>query len=257
MVTRFKIATNIFASALIALICTSNAVLAQSSNNYEPERSWDGSPDLNGIWQAIGTAHWDLQDHEASAGLPEMGAIGAIPPGQGVVVGGEIPYQEWALEQKQENWANRPGADPETKCYLPGVPRATYLPYPFQILQGTGKIMIVYGYAEANRTIHMDKETPEAAPLDTWMGRSHGRWEGNTLVVDAQDFNGEAWFDRAARAAPDRQNKQSHNQPHRFGPRPDQAWAQWSNLPASGFLYQAGRQQVSNSGSEYQNHAVD
>jgi hypothetical protein len=201
MVTRFKTATNILASALIALICTSNAVLAQSSNNYEPKRSWDGSPDLNGIWQAIGTAHWDLQDHEASAGLPEMGAIGAIPPGQGVVVGGEIPYQEWALEQKQENWANRPGADPETKCYLPGVPRATYLPYPFQILQGTGKIMIVYGYAEANRTIHMDKETPEAAPLDTWMGRSHGRWEGNTLVVDAQDFNGEAWFDRAGNFA--------------------------------------------------------
>jgi hypothetical protein len=201
MVTRFKTATNTLASALVALICTSNAVLAQPSNNYEPERSWDENPDLNGIWQAIGTAHWDLQDHEASAGLPEMGAIGAIPPGQGVVVGGEIPYQDWALEKKQENWANRPGADPETKCYLPGVPRATYLPYPFQILQGTGKIMIVYGYAEANRTIHMDKETPEAAPLDTWMGRSHGRWEGNTLVVDAQDFNGEAWFDRAGNFA--------------------------------------------------------
>jgi len=201
MVTRFKTATNTLASALVALICTSNAVLAQPSNNYEPERSWDGNPDLNGIWQAIGTAHWDLQDHEASAGLPEMGAIGAIPPGQGVVVGGEIPYQDWALEKKQENWANRPGADPETKCYLPGVPRATYLPYPFQILQGTGKIMIVYGYAEANRTIHMDKETPEAAPLDTWMGRSHGRWEGNTLVVDAHDFNGEAWFDRAGNFA--------------------------------------------------------
>jgi hypothetical protein len=201
MVTRFKQAANVLALALIALIFTGNAALAQSSNNYEPEPGWDGNPDLNGIWQAIGTAHWDLQDHEASAGLPEMGAIGAVPPGQGVVVGGEIPYQDWALEKKQENWANRPAADPETKCYLPGVPRATYLPYPFQILQGTGKIMIVYGYAEANRTIHMDKENPEAAPLDTWMGRSHGRWEGNTLVVDAQDFLGEAWFDRAGNFA--------------------------------------------------------
>ena len=96
MVTRFKIATNILASALMVLICTINAVLAQPLNNYEPERAWDGNPDLNGIWQAIGTAHWDLQDHEASAGLPEMGAIGAIPPGQGVVIGGEIPYQDWA-----------------------------------------------------------------------------------------------------------------------------------------------------------------
>ena len=201
MVSRSKQAANVLALALIALIFTGNNALAQSSNNYQPEPGWDGNPDINGVWQAIGTAHWDLQDHEASAGLPEMGAIGAVPPGQGVVIGGEIPYQDWALEQKAENWANRLTEDPETKCYLPGVPRATYLPYPFQILQGTGKIMIVYGFAEANRTIHMDKENPEAAPLDTWMGRSHGRWEGNTLVVNAQDFNGQAWFDRAGNFA--------------------------------------------------------
>ena len=115
--------------------------------------------------------------------------------------GGEIPYQDWALEKKQENWAGRPTADPETKCYLPGVPRATYLPYPFQILQGTDKIMIVYGFAEANRTIHMNVENPEAPPLDTWMGRSYGNWEGNTLVVEAQGFLGEAWFDRAGNFA--------------------------------------------------------
>ena len=91
--------------------------------------------------------------------------------------------------------------DPEAKCYLPGVPRATYLPYPFQIIQGDKKIMIVYGFAEANRTIHMDKENPEPPPIDSWMGRSHGRWEGDTLVVDAEGFNGEAWFDRAGNFA--------------------------------------------------------
>lgn len=201
MVTRSKVACATLNLAILALFAASGGALAQSSTNYQPQLGWDGNPDINGVWQAIGTAHWDLEDHEASAGFPELGAIGAVPPGQGVVVGGEIPYQPWALEKKQENWANRPGADPETKCYLPGVPRATYLPYPFHILQGTGKIMIVYGYAEANRTIHMDKENPEPAPLDTWMGRSHGRWEGNTLVVDAQDFNGEAWFDRAGNFA--------------------------------------------------------
>ena len=165
--------------------------------------AYDGHPDLSGIWQAIGTAHWNLQDHQASAGPPELGAIGATPPGMGVVVGGEIPYQPWALDQKRQNFENRQTEDPETKCYLPGVPRATYLPYPFQILQGTNKIMIVYGFAEANRTIHMDKENPAPAPIDSWMGRSHGRWEGDTLVVDAAGFNGQAWFDRAGNFASD------------------------------------------------------
>ncbi len=166
-------------------------------------RAYDGHPDLSGIWQAIGTAHWNIQDHQASAGPPELGAIGATPPGKGVVEGDEIPYQPWALDQKRQNFENRLAEDPETKCYLPGVPRATYLPYPFQILQGTNKIMIVYGFAEANRTIHMDKEIPEPAPIDSWMGRSHGHWEGDTLVVDVAGFNGQAWFDRAGNFASD------------------------------------------------------
>ncbi len=164
-------------------------------------RGWDGRPDLNGIWQAIGTAHWNLEDHPAGPGHPDLGAIGAVPPGQGVVVGGEIPYLEAALEQRKKNARNRMTADPEAKCFLPGVPRATYLPYPFQIIQGDKKIMLLYGFAEANRTIHMDKENPEPPPLDSWMGRSHGRWEGDTLVVDAEGFNGEAWFDRAGNFA--------------------------------------------------------
>jgi len=164
-------------------------------------RAWDGHPDLNGIWQAIGTAHWDLQDHPARPGHPDLGAIGAMPPGQSVVVGNEIPYLPQALEQKQKNFENRLREDPELKCFMPGVPRATYLPYPFQIIQGTDKIMMVYGFADANRTIHMDKAAPEPSPIETWMGRSHGRWEGDTLVVDVEGFNGQAWFDRAGNFA--------------------------------------------------------
>ena len=158
MIIRLKPTVFVPFKALLAASLLSVTAIAQDIGNYQPEQAWDGNPDINGVWQAIGTAHWDLQDHEASAGLPEMGAIGAVPPGQGVVVGGEIPYQDWALEQKQANWDSRPIGDPETKCYLPGVPRATYLPYPFQILQGTDKKMIVYGFAEANRTIHMNVE---------------------------------------------------------------------------------------------------
>ncbi len=187
---------------VVAMSCALLLLGAGSAHaQTELPRAWDGHPDLNGIWQAIGTAHWDLEDHPASAGHPDLGAIGAVPPGQGVVEGGEIPYQAWAREQRQQNFENRLIEDPEAKCFLPGVPRATYLPYPFQIIQGDRKVMIVYGFAEANRTIHMDKDTPEAPPLDTWMGRSHGRWDGDTLVVDAVGFTGEGWFDRAGNFA--------------------------------------------------------
>jgi hypothetical protein len=174
------------------------------SQSGELPRAHDGKPDLSGVWQTFATANYDLQDHPASAGPAEFGARFAVPPGQGVVVGGEIPYRPEALEQKKRNFENRYREDPEAKCYLPGVPRATYLPYPFQILQGTGQIMVVYGFAEANRTIHMDKENPEAAPIDSWMGRSHGVWEGDTLVVTAAGFNGQAWLDRAGNFASDR-----------------------------------------------------
>jgi hypothetical protein len=176
---------------------------SQSESATDFPRAWDGHPDLNGIWQVLGTAHWDIQDHSAAAGPSSLGAIGAVPPGLGVVVGNEIPYQPWALEKKRANAENRYTDDPEIKCYLPGVPRATYLPYPFQIIQGTDKLMIVYGFAEANRTIHIGVENPEPSPIDSWMGRSYGRWEGDTLVVDAAGFNGQSWFDRAGNFASD------------------------------------------------------
>ena len=113
--------------AILSMVVTVSA--AAQSGDYEAPRHYDGHPDLNGVWQAIGTAHWNIQDHTASAGHPDLGAIGAVPPGQGVVEGDEIPYKPEALEQKQKNWDNRRTDDPEAKCYLPGVPRATYLPY--------------------------------------------------------------------------------------------------------------------------------
>lgn len=166
-------------------------------------RMADGRPNLNGIWQVMNTANWDLEDHPAKAGPPQFGVFGAVPPGVGVVEGGEIPYKPAALQKRQENFKSRFTDDPENKCYMPGVPRATYLPYPFQIIQGTAKIAIVYSVNEANRTVHMDKAKPEPAPIDSWMGRSHGRWDGDTLVVEAAGFNGLAWLDRAGNHATD------------------------------------------------------
>ena len=163
---------------------------------HELARTADGKPDLNGIWQALNTANWDIEDHAAGPGpVASLGATGAVPPGLGVVEGGEIPYLPAAMAKKKENFTNRFTADPEIKCYLPGVPRATYMPQPFQIIQGAKSIMIAYQYAGAVRTIPMDDPGP--SPTSSWMGWSAGHWEGNTLVVDVTGFNDDTWFDRA------------------------------------------------------------
>jgi hypothetical protein len=189
---------------------------------YRPSRTADGKPDLNGIWQALNAANYDIQAHAARpalalvpapprTGVPGLvratpvdlpapavrafGAVGGVPAGESVVEGDDIPYQPWAAAKKKENaehWLER---DPEVKCFMPGVPRATYMPYPFQILQSTNKIAIAYEFAGATRTIHLDAVGD--SPSSTWMGWSRGRWEGDTLVVESTDFNEETWFDRA------------------------------------------------------------
>jgi hypothetical protein len=166
------------------------------ANTYRAPRTKDGKPNLNGIWQAVNEANWDLEAHGAAAGpMYQMGAAYSQPPGIGIVEGGAIPYKPQALQKKKENFASRATKDPEFKCYLPGVPRAMYMPYPFQILQGTDHIMIAFEYAGALRTVYMKNQTE--APADSWMGWSNGKWEGDTLVIDTTGFNDLSWFDRA------------------------------------------------------------
>ncbi len=181
--------------AAIALTLCPTPAGAQSSA-YQILRTKDGKPDLSGIWQVLSTANWDLQAHAAQAGhVVALGAQGAEPAGIGVVEGGEIPYLPAALAQKKTNYEKRFTDDPEIKCYMPGVPRATYLPFPFQILQSQKVIQISYEFAAAARTIFMQKMPP--APLDSWMGQSVGHWEGDTLVVDVTGLVDQTWFDRA------------------------------------------------------------
>ena len=155
----------------------------------------DGNPDLNGIWQAMGSAHWDLEDHAARPGpFEELGALGAIPAGLGVVDGGEIPYQPWAAEKRAENRANWVKLDPAVKCFMPGIPRATYMPFPFQIVQTPKAILFAYEFASTSRVIRLDRPGSEAlAP--SWMGYALGRWEGETLVVDVTAQVADTWFD--------------------------------------------------------------
>jgi len=150
-------------------------------------RTPDGKPDLSGIWQVMNSAAWDIQDHNAQKG---------VPAGRGVVEGNELPYKPEALAKKKSNYENRAAADPESKCYLPGVPRITYTPLPFQIVQTPAQVTILYEYAHAVRNIFMSTPHIEGQ-LYWWMGDSRGRWDGDTLVVDVTDFNDETWFDRA------------------------------------------------------------
>jgi hypothetical protein len=183
------------AVAAAAAVWMRGGPAAGQTERYQAPRTAEGRPDLNGIWQALGTAHWDIESHAARPGpVLALGAAFSVPGGQGVVEG-EIPYQPWAAAKRKDNFEKRLTLDPEIKCYMPGVPRATYMPYPFQILQSTSKIVIAYEFADTSRTIHMT-EVGES-PAETWMGWSRGRWEGDTLVVDVNSFNDQTWFDRA------------------------------------------------------------
>ena len=157
-----------------------------------------GHPNLNGIWQVMNSANWDLEPHDAQQALvaaDQVGAIGAEPGGKGVVDGGTIPYTPDGLKQREANRAAAPKADPEAACYLPGIPRATYMDHPFQIIQAdNGDMLMAYEYDAANRTIYMQKN--DVPPIDTWMGTSYGHWEKDTLVVTTLGQNGMSWLDR-------------------------------------------------------------
>lgn len=170
---------------------------AVAQDRERPDRIGD-RPNLNGIWQALNTAHWNIEGHTAEAldRFWQLGAIAAIPAGQSVVVGGEIPYLPEALATREENRAGWPASDPEANCYMAGIPRATYMPYPFQIVQGEGDtILFSYTYANANRPVYMTDH--QIAPVDLWMGRSNGSWDGDTLVIEVNSNLDQTWFDRA------------------------------------------------------------
>jgi hypothetical protein len=185
------------ATAIGALLL---ALTAQADVLTEIPRAADGHPDLSGVWQALNTAHWNLEPHvSAYPVVLELGAQFAVPPGHGVVEGGAIPYLPAALAERQNRFDNRLTDDPEGKCYLGGVPRSTYMPYPFQIFQSPRDVVIVYQFATGFRRIFVDGT--DEAPLDAWMGWSNGRWEGDTFVVTVTGLNGLTWLDRAGNYA--------------------------------------------------------
>ncbi len=199
--------------AVVAIFpLVSRQVSGQTQAGAIPRLGGTSQPNMSGVWQALNEANWDLEAHNARAarvlqpgvatGGPvpaapvlALGATGGIPGSLGVVEGGQIPYKPDALAKKRENVQHSLARDPEVKCLLPGVPRATYMPYPFQITQSHTKVMMQYGYSNAGRTVHLNEV--EGPGIESWMGHSVGKWEGDTLVVTVTDLNDQTWFDRA------------------------------------------------------------
>ena len=181
-----RAATIVVAAVAFAAVLS---VRSGEGQTYTAPRTASGQPDLNGFWQALNTAHWDLEPHTAAPGpVLQLGAAYAVPPGQGVVVDGPIPYRPDALAKKKQYAANALREDAEVKCYLPGVPRVMYMPYPVQIVQSDSTILMMSEFASAQRTIYVGgKSSP---PADTWMGWSNARWESDTLVIDSRGFMG-------------------------------------------------------------------
>ncbi len=209
----FRTTFSTIAYALVgALAFAGVAVAEDAASGYTAPRGPGGvNPDLNGVWQALNEANYDIERHMARASMSlrdgphgpvpdlatvRLGAVAAVPPGLGVIVGGgKIPYTPEALAQRDENrrlWVER---DPEIKCFLPGVPRATYMPQPFRILQGERVIEIVYQFAGGVRNIY--SEDPGPAPVDSWMGQSVASWEGDTLVLTVTGLIESTWLDRS------------------------------------------------------------
>src|SRR5690349_12604774 len=206
-----RVALALAAAACGAFVSATALPLAGQAQSaaYRAPRAADGHPDLNGIWQALNEANYDVEMHMARPALQTrqgpygpvpappvlaLGAVASVPPGVGVVEG-ELPYKPEALAQRNKNRENWVNADPAIKCYLPGVPRANYMPHPFQIFQSSKAIFFAYQYAGAVRNIYL--KDPGPAPVDSWMGQSVGKWEGDTLVIDVTGFNADTWFDRA------------------------------------------------------------
>jgi hypothetical protein len=183
----------------LLVLCAALALPATGRAQSDIPRLSDGKPDFSGVWQSLTTANWDILTHGASAGPTEYGALLAAPPGRSIVDGDEIPYLPEAAVQKARNFENRWTQDPEVKCYMPGVPRANYMPYPFQIFHSEEHMLFAYQFAGAARIINLSNH--RASPIDSWMGWSNSDWDGDTLVVDVTGFNGLAWLDRAGNHA--------------------------------------------------------
>lgn|SRR5690606_303379 len=168
----------------LALLITTGA----KADASDIPRTGEGRPDFSGIWQTLSAADSGLEPH---------GARKDAPPAPGIVTGGLIPYQDWALEKRDQNFAQRASADPALQCFTPGTPRGIYYPEPFQILQRPTDLTLLFQHSYRARTIHTNGSVHPEGGIGFWFGDSRASWEGDTLVVDVVDFNDQTWLDSA------------------------------------------------------------
>jgi hypothetical protein len=169
------------------LVLLSVAATAPVSAQGVP-RTADGKPNLQGIWQVHNRAAYGLEHHDAKH---------RMPAGASVVEGDEIPYLPAAREQQRQNFANRAELDPLEQCYLPGVPRIMYMEHPFQIFQTGEHVAITFEWSQVYRLIYSNGQPTLHEGVESWMGNSRGRWDGDVLVVEVTDFNDRTWLDAA------------------------------------------------------------
>ena len=173
---------------LRALIALTTLVAAATAHAQTLPRTPEGKPDLQGIWQARNRAAYGLEHHDAKH---------EMPAGPSVVDGGEIPYLPAARQQQRGNFENRAALDPLRQCYLPGVPRIMYLEHPFQIFQTREHVAITFEWSQVFRLIYANGQPTLHEGIESWMGNSRGRWEGDVLVVEVTDHNDRTWLDAA------------------------------------------------------------
>jgi hypothetical protein len=178
-------------AAAVGMVAVQALSAGAQAGTFSPGRLWDGAtPDFRGIWRARGTAYVNIEGHRGARGIAASPSIVIDPPD------GKIPYQAEALERRRENYRNRVTADPSSKCYQAGVPRATYLATPLQILQSPGNFAIVYEENHAFRVFHADTR-PHFDNTDWWMGDTRYRWDADTLVTDVVALTDQLWLDQA------------------------------------------------------------
>lgn len=196
MTTLYSHAVRLGAAVTLA-VCATLLPLSSQAQSAGIPRTVDGKPDFNGLWQSIGNHDWGIEPHNARKSPDyRWAAAGATPAGSGIVEGDHIPYTAAARATQQENQDNWLSRDPTVKCYMPGVPRANYMPFPFHIVQSPEHIIMAYEFASANRIVYINRPDFEA-PVPSWMGHSLGHWEGDTLVIDVTEQMPDSWLDRS------------------------------------------------------------
>ena len=153
-------------------------------------RAADGKPDLSGIWVATGALRLMVGEEATRAILAADAASGrpAAPPAE------PPPYNPAAEAQRQEFLARRGIDDPMALCYLSGVPRISFRPLPFQIVQLPAQVILLYEVHHAFRIIPTDGRPHPDDVEPSFLGDSVAHWEGGTLVVDVTSFNLKTWL---------------------------------------------------------------